>query len=189
MRWQRLFDDLEAQAREAERVTTREEVADRTRRERATVSLLDRLAAAPDQVVVEVETGLRIEGEVRAVGRDWFVVDQPGRTWLVPVMGVVEIRGLGEGAESAGLARRAGLGLALRALSRDRVHVAVHDRAGRVTQGRIEAVGADWLDLVDRTLDRRTVSGNGAPRRCLPWLQVVAIMSRVAVGGAGHTRR
>lgn len=184
MRWERLFEDLEAQALAAEGRACREEVADRTRRERAATTLLDRLAAVPALIVVEVVSGLRIEGAVKAVGRDWFVLEQSGRAWLIPQAGVVEIRGLREGGTPADVGRRFGLGLALRALSRDRAAVTVHDRTGRVIQGRIEAVGADWLDLVDWPARLSGRSDHGSQRRCLPWPQIAAVMSRApAVDG------
>ncbi len=48
MRWERLFDDLEAQLVADERRDLDAEVADRTRRERALLGLHERLAAVVD---------------------------------------------------------------------------------------------------------------------------------------------
>ena len=45
MRWERLFGDLEGQWEAEARRDLDQEVADRTRRERATVGLFERLAA------------------------------------------------------------------------------------------------------------------------------------------------
>lgn len=50
MRWERLFDDLEAAIQARDQGEVRAEVADRTRRERATVTILGRLAAQNDPI-------------------------------------------------------------------------------------------------------------------------------------------
>ena len=78
VRWERLFDDLEAQLRTEEARELAAEVADRTRRERALVGLHDQFAAAADRTVVE----LRVAG----VGllRAWSPgVARTGSCWTI----------------------------------------------------------------------------------------------------------
>ena len=65
MRWERLFDDLEAQAAEAEHASLGPEVADRTRRELARVRLADRFRAAVGRRVTLVVAGV---GQVTGTG-------------------------------------------------------------------------------------------------------------------------
>ena len=74
MRWDRLFDDLEAQASaewEAERAALASE-SERVRLSR--VSLRDRLLVLRDaqaQVRVQLSGGAGVEGRIVAVGADW----------------------------------------------------------------------------------------------------------------------
>ena len=77
VRWERLFDDLEAQLRSDETRELVAEVADRTRRERALVGLHERFAAAADRTVVEIRVagvGL-LRGLVTGSGPDWVLLD------------------------------------------------------------------------------------------------------------------
>src|SRR5690349_6457042 len=62
MRWQALFDDLEAQLAEGEAAELQAEVADRTRREVGLVRVVDRLAAASGH---EVAVALGAAGVLR----------------------------------------------------------------------------------------------------------------------------
>ncbi|WP_392544912.1 hypothetical protein [Oryzobacter telluris] len=162
MRWERLFADLEGQLAAGERRELDDEVAERTRRERALVRLVDRLGAALGTgVTLGLLGGQRAEGEVADVGDDWLLVRTGGgRDLLVPVAVVASVQGWGSGSGSGGPrpARRFGLGYALRALSRDRVTVAVGlVGGGAPLVGTIDAVGADHLDLAEHP--------EGTPRR------------------------
>ncbi len=76
MRWDRLFDDLEAQLALDDVRELETEVADRTRRERALIDVQTRLLAN----VGESHVGLRLPGRVVAgrlvdVGPDWALVE------------------------------------------------------------------------------------------------------------------
>ncbi len=85
MRWERLFEDLDAQWEAEARRELDEEVSDRTRRERAGVELAERLVATRGHVVaVRLLTGESVEGRWptsggtgcsslrRASGPPWF---------------------------------------------------------------------------------------------------------------------
>jgi hypothetical protein len=157
MRWERLFDDLETMLAEEERRELDAEVADRTRRERAQVDLLERLAAARHTGVLQLQvTGLgALGGAVLDVGADWLLLGMtPERGALVPFAAVTSVVGLaGRTAPAGAVARGFTLGAALRAVSRDRAAVTVVDVLGRRTTGTIDAVGADWLDLAEHSAD------------------------------------
>lgn len=157
MRWERLFDDLEAaMAGEAARELDAE-VADRTRRERALVGLHERLAAQPRGVAVRLAVaGVgRLDGLVADVGSDWvLLVGSAERRTLVPFTAVRRLSGLtGRVGPASGVAKAFGIGAALRAVSRDRAPVRVADVEGAVVTGTIDGVGQDCLDFAEHPLD------------------------------------
>jgi hypothetical protein len=178
MRWDDLFTDLESQWDAEQRRELDAEVADRTRRERATVGLADRLAAAGSRsLVVTLGDGSRLGGTVVEVGDGWFLLGEPGRQpCLVPVAAVVAVTGLAARAVVAGAVRRSfGLGYALRGLSRDRSVVALTDVTGAVCTGTVDAVGSDHLELAEHAADlpRRPENVTGA--RVVPFAAVVVV--------------
>lgn len=96
MRWDRLFDDLEAQLGAEERRDRDSEVADRTRRERARVELGARFAAAVGAVLrLRLVTGATLTGELLDLGEDWLLLRlENGRDAVVPVAAVTVVTGL-----------------------------------------------------------------------------------------------
>lgn len=156
MRWQQLFDDLEAQLRLLQEQELVAEVAEHTRAERGQVELAHRLLAALDD-----ELRLRVRGvgwvpaTVRDVGKDWIALESsgavPGRgsDLLVPLAAVTAIEGLTQRSDPApgAASRRLDLRNALRAVSRDRAVVRLHDQDGDHLTGTIQRVLADHLDL------------------------------------------
>ncbi|HEY5518805.1 MAG TPA: hypothetical protein VIK17_04075 [Cellulomonas sp.] len=149
MRWEALFADMEAQLDAARAADLAADIADLTRAEAATVGLLDRFRAAQGaDVVIAVAGGGTVAGELLDAAAQWVLVGEGTRRALVPLAAVVAVRGLGvRSAPATGeVARRLGLGSALRALARDRVAVRV-TTSGAELAGRIERIGADHLDL------------------------------------------
>lgn len=156
MRWERLFEDLEAQlAAEAGRERDAE-VADRTRRERALLGLHERLTAAigGPPVAVRISGAGLVSGKVSGVGPDWVLIgERPDRPALVSFAAMRGLTGL-VGAEPTGaVAKGFGLGAALRAVSRDRAAVEVVDVDGTTFPGTIDAVGHDAFDVAEHPLD------------------------------------
>lgn len=197
VRWSNLFDDLEAQLAAAGRAELEGEIAEHTRAERGSVSLLDRISAdLGSPVRLELTGAGTIEGELAEVGTDWLAVrtgagarvgQGPTDLALVPLAALLAVRGLTGRADPGRRGpRRLGLRNALRAISRDRVGVRVTDVAGGRRIGRIERVGLDHLDL--------TVLPDGGPDPESdvggPWGRVVTLpypAIAVVVGpGAGR---
>ena len=155
MRWDALFADLEARWDAEGRAERDAEVADRTRREHASIELLTRLAGHQGEVRVRVAAGVVLEGLVLDVGKDWVLLEIPlrRRQALIPMSAVRAIEGLGRRSVSARTARRFGWGYAVRALARDRAVVQITDLDGTVVTGTIDIVGADYLELAAHPLD------------------------------------
>lgn len=155
MRWQQLFEDLAARQRALELQERAAEIAEHTRAERGQVGLLDRLTATLGAPVRCRVRGVgRLEGVLADVGADWVLLEAPqggpaGREMLLPVPALLAVEGLSRRADPdpAAASRRLGLRHALRAVSRDRAPVRVHDVEGDHVTGTIDAVLADHLDL------------------------------------------
>ncbi|HEY3436156.1 MAG TPA: hypothetical protein VGK35_00595 [Actinotalea sp.] len=149
MRWDALFADMELQLAAADADARAQEVADVTRAERAAVLLADRLRAAVGRpLAITVVGGRRLEGTVVDAAAAWVLVGTGVTEHLVPITAVATVSGLppGSAAPAGAVLRRLGLGHALRAIARDRSLVRV-TASGAVVRGRIDAVGADHLDV------------------------------------------
>jgi hypothetical protein len=113
-----------------------------------------------------------VRGTLLDVGSDWLLLGEgPGRDALVPAAAVLGIVGLdprvaAEPGSEGEVGARCGLGLALRALARDRADVLCAVVDGSCVQGTIERVGADHLELVEHGPGER-------PRRAEQGLRLV----------------
>lgn len=155
MRWDRLFEDLDAQLASEESRDRAAEVADRTRYERAQVDVQARLLRSVGTSPVTVRLAHRsLTGTVRDVGPDWVLLELVGDApCLVPTAAVRTISGVAPGVVVPGtVARRFGLGSALRGISRDRSVVAV-EAGGASVIGTIDVVGADHVELAEHPPD------------------------------------
>lgn len=174
VRWQDLFADLEAQLLAEQRRELQAEVADRTRRERAEVTVLDRAARSVGQLITVVTGAGSVRGTLDDLGKDWLLVQEQGRhAALVPMTAVAAVVGLDTRSDDDwGMGRRFGLGVALRAVARDRAPVAIHDVAGGLATGTIDKVGADHLDLAEHPADavRRATALTG--HRVVPFAAI-----------------
>jgi hypothetical protein len=180
MRWDRLFDDLQAQLDATGQRELELEVSDRTRRERALVGLHERfIAHAGLAVELRLTAGVRVSGTVADAGTDWLLVHERGeRGSLVPFGAIVAVSGLGARAAAGPAvvaAKRFGLGYALRGLSRDRSVVSLSDIGGSVTTGTVDAVGADALELSEHPADLPRRAENIVARRVVPFTAIVVV--------------
>ncbi|HYO18628.1 MAG TPA: hypothetical protein VES02_08200 [Dermatophilaceae bacterium] len=180
MRWDRLFDDLQAQLDADGQRELELEVSDRTRRERAQVGLHERFVAHRGLVIdLRLAAGVQVGGTVADAGLDWLLVhDRGDRGSLVPFGAIVAINGLGvRAAVGPGMAtaKRFGLGYALRGLSRNRSVVSLTDIGGSATTGTVDAVGADALDLSEHPADVARRAENIVARRVIPFTAIVVV--------------
>jgi hypothetical protein len=153
MRWERLFDDVEAQLDAADRAALAGEVADRTRRETARHRLVDRLRASVGaDLQLSVAGAGSVQGRLRRVGEGWLLIQPPvGPPALVLRAAVLALGGLPIAAVEPGsegpVLSKLDVGHALRAIARDRLPVAVVLRDGSRLDGTLDRVGSDFADL------------------------------------------
>ncbi|MDT4937823.1 MAG: hypothetical protein QOG80_1494 [Pseudonocardiales bacterium] len=153
MRWDELFDDLEAQLVEAELADLQAEVSDRERREVALLHLVDRLRPViGEPVTVRVLGAGVIGGRLSAFGPDWLLLAEVGgREALVAATAVLAVGGLAAQTSAphseGAVAARLNLAFALRAVVRDRAAVTVTLTDGTAEGGTLDRVGADFLEL------------------------------------------
>ena len=129
------------------------EVAERTRIERSSISLADRLRGAHDTVELATLGEGRRAGHVSEVGDGWVLLSSgphgervPSSEHLVVLSSVVAVRGLGRAVGVApGWLRP--LGSVLRGWCRDRTAVSVLTTDGAVVAGMASAAYADHLEL------------------------------------------
>jgi hypothetical protein len=153
MRWQGLFDDLQAQAVALELAERAGEVDERTRGEIGTLHWHDRVRAAVGlRLRIRLAGGASASGALVRVGPDWLLLDEgDGREVVVAASAVLAVRGLDRhsatpDSESA-VSLRLGLRHVLRGIARDRSMVRVHLTDGSVIDATIDRVGADFADV------------------------------------------
>jgi hypothetical protein len=183
VRWDELFDDLEAQFDAEADAQRSAEVSDRTRRETARLQLLDRLCGS---VGTEVRVSVRgvgsLAGRLVDVGCDWLLL-QGGSSGaaLVPISAVLLVRGLRPDSTSADLrgpvVGRLDVRYALRALARDRSRVIVALIDGSRASGTVARVGADFVELAEHPVDEECRRGL-VPSRATVAVAALAVVWR-----------
>jgi hypothetical protein len=179
MRWERLFDDLEAQAEADERAGFEAELGDLVRAERGALTLADRLRAHVGcDLTWSLADGELLHGELLELGADWVLLRPPGADVVLPLAEVIGIGGLSRSAVAeTGLRRSLRLTLVLRGLARDRSAVVVFLPSGARLTGTIDRVGADHVDLAVHDLDQPRRAWTVSAVRCVP----IAAVRRIAV--------
>lgn len=170
-----LLDDLEMQAAGLHLAERAAEVDALSVAEYAEVPLAGRLhASSGREVRVALSDDLELRGRLVRAGHDWFVVEQAQTAWFVHVPAVRLVTGLDPHSvpeEARPLSARLSLRSVLRRLAEERRECALHLHGGRVVQGGLARVGADFVEL-------RT----GEP----PDLVVVPLASVVVVRDSGR---
>lgn len=179
MRWERLFDDIEAQFVEHQRRERDAEVSDRIRAERAAIGLSARLSASRgSSVSLRLRGGWSAQGQVADHGEGWLALSQPTRMVLISTHSVISGTGFAHGAAADSRARLFGLGHALRGISRDRAPVSVWDIDSGSVEGTIDAVGSDALDLAEHPVDSPRRKDSVRAMRLIPFAAIAAVVGR-----------
>jgi len=163
VRWDRLFEELEASSHEV-RADEREALAADLQDEQwAALSWIDLLGAADVRLDV---SGLGEVGGVESVGDVIVLRDGLGRRTVVVPEAVVAVNGADGRAAPPPTSRRTRRQL-VRALRDAELEVRVVRRDGSAVEGRIVAAGADFVQL-----------GVGGRRVSLPWSSIAALVER-----------
>lgn len=154
MRWDALFNDMEAQFAEGDTLSMEAEISERARAEAAGMGVADRLRGSVGTLVkVHLESGAVFEGTLTYAGADVFVLNDKRHQVMIPHCAVARYAGLGRFSvgEPSIVRSRIGLSNALRALARDRSELTVTLRGGDMRDsgvtGVIDRVGLDYIDL------------------------------------------
>jgi len=181
VRWDDLFDDLEAQLGQLEEAELAGEIADRTRIEVSKFRLVDRLRPAfGHRIAISMSGRFSVHGLVVGVGNAWVLVrEDRGTEVLVPLDAVTTVSGLGSISAAPGsegkVAERLTLGHALRGVARDRSTVAVGLRDEGLLTGTIDRVGSDFFEMAEHALDITRRAGNVAGVRTVPFAGLALI--------------
>jgi hypothetical protein len=183
MRWDDLFGDLEAQLDAAEAASVDAEVADRSRRESALLTLVERLSGSlGHRVGLHAAGSGRVDGRLVEVSDEWLLLAGDADAQVLVTMSAVQsVTDLAPTSDArpapAGQRVRLGLGIALRAIARDRSPVVVHLTGGGTVEGTLERVGADFVELTEHPAAEVRPRRSGAVRT-VPFAAVALVRSR-----------
>lgn len=184
MRWDALFEDMEAQLASERLLGLESEISERARVEMAGIEVSDRLHGAIGQKIdVKLRSGTQVSGTLSHVGSESLVLDDGRHQWLVPVTAALAYQGLGRQVRAgrSKASQRLGLASALRMLARDRAELAVHllelARDERTMRGVIDRVGKDHFDLAVMLPGEVRRSGNVVSVATVPFQSLAALRS------------
>lgn len=162
MRWERLFDDLENQLASENQRDRLADVPELIRADWARSTLRSRVRVLRGREVRLRCVGHDVRGILGRVSREWLSVDTGLATGSVIVRwdAVESFHDLPARHDDAedGILDRLGLGHALRGVAGQRGSIVAWTMAGSRQEGRIAAVGADYLDVLEPSGTRVVVA-------------------------------
>lgn len=151
MRWERLFDDLEARFDALGEADLRAELAERERIAAGGVTLAARLAGARGEFLrIRLISGAQQTGRLGRVGPDWLLLEPAaGQQLLIASSAVTVVEGLDRrtGPAPSGLAMKLDLRYMVRGLARDRTPVSLILAGGVELTGTFDRIGQDFVEL------------------------------------------
>ncbi|SDQ82297.1 hypothetical protein SAMN04489738_3052 [Pseudarthrobacter chlorophenolicus] len=188
MRWDALFNDLESQLVESDRLSLEAEIGERARAELVAIELSDRLRGVLGCTLgVHLLSGESVHGRLAHAGAEALVIDEDRFQVLIPYPAVARYVGMGRQARTEVSAVRRALGLAhsLRALARDRAELAI-SLCGSTgitrLEGVIDRVGKDYVDVAAVTPGEARRSRHVGDVSTVPFAALAAIRSRRQTG-------
>jgi hypothetical protein len=185
MRWDALFDDLEAQAVVLDQAERAAEVEERTRGEVGALGLRDRaLAALGAPIRLRALGGVAVRGDLGRVGPDWLLVDEgAGREAIVAVAALVGVLGLGRYSTVPGsvgvVESRLGLRQALRGVTRDRSAVRLQLTDATTVDATIDRVGTDFVEVATHPAGEPRRRGDVRDIELIPLRAIAAVRRSV----------
>ncbi|MHA7272056.1 MULTISPECIES: hypothetical protein [unclassified Arthrobacter] len=182
MRWESLFQDLEAQFAAARLIAVEGEITERSRLEFAALTAMDRIRGQQGVTLrIRTPSGALFSGVVRQVGSEWLVLATGSGAAMIPAIALSTVEGMGRQAvaEPSVVATRLGLGSVYRAFARDRTLLTLQLAIGGVRlDGTIDRVGKDFLELATVPLGEQRRKGSVAGVVLIPFSNVEAVLSR-----------
>lgn len=185
MRWDDLFDDLEAQLAAADAAELAGEVAERSRHAVGELRVVDRVVGSVGHPVAVTVLGAGVvRGVLRDAGVDWLLLEEQGqREVLVPLAAVLGVTGVGAASQVPGsegeVGRRLDLRRALRGLARSRTGVALTLLDGSTGSGTLDRVGADHVELAEHPPGEARRAGAVRQVRLVPLGALTLVRSAV----------
>ena len=147
-----VLDDLEQQAEALYDAERGLELADRSRSEYQQVTLASRLMASVGaDVALDVRGVGAVSGVLERVATGWCLVSGRGQDWIVRLAAVTSVRGVSERSSPEvawSPVARLGLGSALRRLADAGERCVFHLVDGRLLDGTVRRVGADFVEVL-----------------------------------------
>lgn len=178
MRWEALFDDLEAEfLAELTREKT-SEIQESVRIEKSRQTLSQRLTQQRHALVeIRLLGGESLHGRLSAFGIDWVMLRRGETEELIPLSAIGTWLQRTGGNRDAETENRISLGQALRALVRDRARVSVGGLDGNLlASGTLDQAGQDFIAIALHARDefRRETSVHGhalVPISSVAWVR------------------
>ncbi|WP_404285758.1 hypothetical protein [Glutamicibacter arilaitensis] len=182
MRWESLFEDLEAQAEAQIAAQFREEVAENIRIERASEQMHERMLRLQGTVVTLKLVGeIEVTARLGPVGKDYFCLENEGKRWLVKNLALRSLEMSETGSNLASHLSQVKFSAVVRGVLRDRHRILVYDIGGKpLVEGTLTQVGRDFLIVALHPRDEyaRDRSINGyhlLPLETVGWVQIVDV--------------
>ncbi len=151
MRWELLFGDLEAQMHAATHQDLEHHINELARVESSQLTLTQALRGALDRPVsLVMKTGTAFHGQLRRVEPEWVLLDEGGRSVLLPLALVQRVQGLGPQRAVKPSKIPYTLSAALRVLARNRSALVIEldGMSSVILRGVIDQVGTDYFQLM-----------------------------------------
>lgn len=183
MRWDSLFDDLEAQLAEQSRAQLRDEIAENVRAERATAELLPTLMRFHGrELCLRLAGGTELRAKLGPCAADYICLETEQAQWVVR-SAAVESFSLPQGRVTAAGQRAPGSAVkfstVLRGMLRDRARCHVFSRAGgSLAEGTLTQVARDFLVILVHPRDEFARAKQASSQLLIPldaigWVEAI----------------
>ena len=186
MRWDDLFDDLEAQLRHEQAAALRDEINENLQVERATQDLEEVLCRLQGSAVhLQLAGGRELAGQLGPAGPGYFCVEESRMLWVIRCEQLRQLQwpgplppALPQPADSS---RRPKLAAVLRQLMRDRARTWLWDREGSLlAEGSIVQAAKDFVLLAAHAADEFPTRRTGRSPVLIPLEAIGSACSQLA---------
>jgi hypothetical protein len=173
MRWDSLFDDLEAQLNEQSQAQLREEIAENIRIERATAELLPTLVRfSGHEIALRLSGGTELRAKLGPCAADYICLETEHSQWVIRCS-AIQALALPPGkvpiADQHGAGRSVKFSSVLRGLLRDRARCQIFSRDGiSLAEGTLAQVAKDFLMILVHPRDEYARSQQVSTQLLIP---------------------